>query len=180
MVRDKTDEEMNRRRFLILSGLSSATVLAGSVAYRVGGVWWDQERSPSYQTLSAHEGAIAEAIVDTLFPGDNQGMPNGNEVGVVEEFDDYLAAINPHTANLLRLLLHAIDDLALGAGFGMARFHLRPRQERVTILNAWDTSLIAARREVFMGLKLIFTMGYCESPRVIRAAAIDYECGGWA
>lgn len=170
---------MNRRNFLILSGLSTTGVLAGSAAFRVGRFWWDQEPAKTYQVLSAHEALVAEAVVDTLFPGDHLGMPNGNDVGVVEVFDDYLGALDPHMANLLRLLLHAIDDLAITSGLAMTRFHLRPRQERIEILNGWDTSRLKARREVFKGLKMIFSMGYCESPRVIRAAGIDYECGGW-
>jgi hypothetical protein len=168
---------MNRRNFLILGGLSTAGVLAGSAAFRIGGIWWDQDTSSSHQILSAQEVRISESIVDALFPGDHLGMPNGNEVGVVAVFDDYLGALDEHRANLLRLLLHAIDDLAITAGLAMTRFHLRPREERIDILNGWDRSRIGPRREVFKALKLIFSMGYCESPRVLRAAQIDYECG---
>ncbi len=170
---------MNRRTFLVAGGLSTLGVMAGSAVYRVRSVWWDQETAGDYQMLSRREAEIAEAMADAMFPGDNRGMPNGTEVAVVETFDDYLAAINPHTANLLRLLLHTIDEMAVVSGLSMTRFHRRPRQERIDILNAWDTSKIGVRREVFQGLKIIFAMGYCESPAVIRAAGIDYECGAW-
>lgn len=170
---------MNRRQFLIAGGLSTASVLAGSAIYRVRSVWWDQSTSAKMKILSRRETKIADAIADAMFPGDHLGMPNGTEVGVVATFDDYLAAINSHTANLLRLLLHGIDELAVVERLGMTRFHRRPREERITILNRWDTSRIRVRRESFRGLKLIFSMGYCEAPEVIRAAGIDYECGAW-
>ena len=170
---------MNRRKFLITGGLSTVGVLAGSAIYRVRGVWWDQESSAQYSMLSPREAQIADAIADAMFPGDHLGMPNGTEVGVVQTLDDYLAAINPHTANLLRLLLHAIDELAIVSGLSMTRFHRRSREKRKEILRAWDTSRVTARREAFFGLKIILCMGYCESPRVIRAAGWNYDCGAW-
>lgn len=170
---------MKRRTFLMLGGLSTASVLAGSALYRIRSVWWDQSSSQEYDRLSQREATIAKAIADAMFPGDHLGMPNGTEVGVVATLDRYLAAINPHTANLLRLLLHAIDEMAVPAGFGMTRFHRRSRQERIELLNAWDTSRINARREAFGGLKMILSMGYCESPEVIQAAGLDYQCGAW-
>ena len=162
-----------------MGGLSTASILAGSAVYRVRSVWWDQNRSKEMKMLSVRETEIADAIADAMFPGDHLGMPNGTEVGVVETFDDYLAAINENTANLLRLLLHGIDEMAVVSGLAMTRFHRRPRAERITILNRWDGSMIRVRRESFRGLKLLFSMGYCEAPEVIRAAGIDYECGAW-
>lgn len=151
----------------------------GSTAYRVGAVWWDQDAASTYEVLSGQEVTIAEAIADALFPGDHLGMPKGTDVDVVATLDGYLAAINEKKANLLRLLLHAIDDMAIIKGFGMTRFHLRPVDERIEILNVWDGSRINARRQAFQGLKLIMSMGYCEAPEVIEAAGIDYECGVW-
>ena len=170
---------MNRRTFLIPAGLSSAGVALGSLVYRVGGIWWDQSPAGQYQRLSEQEAKIAGAIADALFPGDRRGMPNGREVGVVEAFDEYLGAIDEGTANLLKLLLHGIDEAAVPKGFSMRRFHRRPRGERIEILKGWENSRLEARSQAFFGLKLVFAMGYCESPEVIRAAGIDYECGGW-
>lgn len=170
---------MNRRKFLQLGALSAAGALVGSAVYRVRWGWWDQAGDPGFEMLSPREAEIARALADAIFPGDSRGMPNGVDVGVVQTLDDYLAAIPEQTANLLRLLLHAIDETALVSGLKMRRFHRRPRQERVAILNAWDTSRIRARREAFGGLKVILAMGYCESVEVIAAAGFDYQCGAW-
>ncbi len=170
---------MNRRKFLALSGISALGVAVGSAAYRVGAVWWDQEADEAYRVLSPREGEIAKGIAGALFPGDHLGMPSGTEVGVVSTVDDYLADAPEKTANLLRLLLHVIDDLGRVADWRMTPFRRRPLEERVDILQAWETSLIGARREAFTGLKLLFCMGYCEAPEVIMAAGIDYDCGGW-
>lgn len=170
---------MNRRQFLVLGGLSTATVLAGSTAFRIGQFWWDQTAHPDFAVLSAREVDIAKAIVDALYPGDHLGMPNGNDVGVVAELDDYLGAIHPHKANLLRLLLHAIDDMAIFDDLGLTPFRKRPRAERLHLLNGWDDAGLHARKEAFLGLKIILSMAYCEAPQVLKAAQITYDCGDW-
>lgn len=168
---------MNRRQFLVVGGVGALGLATGSAAYRIRGVWWDQSPGPNHEMLSEDEARIASAIAEALFPGDGT-MPAGDEVPVVETFDDYLAAIPTNKANLLRLLLHAIDEMAIATDLGLTRFRDRPLKERIDILNAWDASSLSVRREAFEALKMIMSMGYCESPEVLEAAGIHYECGG--
>lgn len=168
---------MNRRQFMVLGGVSTLGLAVGSAAWRVGGVWWDQKPGEGRQVLSGDEVQIAESIAEALFPGDHE-MPAGDEVGVIETLDGYLAAIPSQKANLLRLLLHAIDEMAVPSDLGLTRFRNRSLEERIEILNAWDDSWIGVRREAFEALKMVLSMGYCESPQVLEAAGIDYECGG--
>lgn len=172
---------MDRRTFLKTAGFSSAALLFGGIAFRVGGFWWDQQPAERYKVLSGHEARVVQTIADAMFPGDDQQphpMPNGAQVGLVEYFDDYLDSVPPLTSKLLRVLVHAIDDMSVISDFGMKRFHLRPRDERIAILNAWDTSLIDVRRSAFRSIKLILGMGYCEHPDVLRAAGIQFSCAG--
>lgn len=171
---------LDRRTFLKRAGFSAGALLLGGVAFRIGGFWWDQSSGDGYRVLSDHEARIVQAIADAMFPGDSSGpypMPNGASVGLREYFDDYLASVPELTSNLLRLLLHAIDDMSVMSGFGLTRFHLRPHDERVAILDAWDTSRIRARQGAFRSIKLILGMGYCEHPDVLRASGIEFMCG---
>ena len=166
---------MQRRTFL--KGLGGAGgLLLGGVIWRVGGFWWDQSATTGMKVLSQHEVVIVQTIAEAMFPGD-LGMPAGNRVGMPEFFDTYLAGIAPGTANLLRVLLHSIDDMALFADFGSTRFHLRPLEERIAILQAWHDSWLTPRRGAFASIKMIMGMGYCESALVIQTAGIDYSCG---
>lgn len=169
---------MERRTFLKALGGTALAALSGG-ALRVGGFWWDQASVQGMKVLSAHEVAIVQTIAEAMFPGD-LGMPAGHTVGLPEFMDDYFANIPPTTANLLRLLLHAIDDMAFFADFGVARFHTRPLEERIAILKAWDESWLGPRRSVFSSVKILFAMGYCEHAAVIGAAGITYTCGGEA
>jgi hypothetical protein len=170
---------MNRRKFLTLAGLSTIAATCGSTVLRVGS-WWDQDAAVAYQSLSEQEAGIAAAIVDALFPGDagSPPMPNGVELGVVEGFDAYLAGIDPMSADMLRMLLHAIDDMAVFSDFGLTRFHKRPRHERIAILREWDNSGLMIRRSGFRALKFALGNHYCNHPDVLRAAGIHYSCGG--
>ncbi|WP_164856107.1 gluconate 2-dehydrogenase subunit 3 family protein [Lujinxingia sediminis] len=170
---------MRRRTFLKVSVLGVPALALSAGTARVGLGWYDQPASPPMATLSAREVEICEAICDALYPGDHLGMPPGNEVGVVQAVDAYLSAIPEDTANLLRLLLHAIDDVGRMATLPPRAFHRRSRRQRQAILRAWDTSSFGARQDAFKALKMIFAMGYCEAPEVIRAAGIDYTCGDW-
>lgn len=167
---------MNRRTFLKALGGTGAAIV-GVIGLRIGGFWWDQTPATKMKFLSGHEVLIVQAMSEAMFPGD-LGMPAGNQVGLPDFVDHYLAGISATTANLLRLLLHAIDDMAIFSDMGVTRFHLRPLEDRIEILAAWDNSWLGPRRGAFTSLKLIFGMGYCEHPAVIKAAGLDYSCVG--
>lgn len=172
---------MNRRNFLKLAGLGGAAVTVGATAFRIG-YWWDQSPGQDFQILSREEAAITAAIADAMFPGDmgSPPMPNGVDVGVVEKFDAYLAGIDAQSADALRMIVHAIDDMAVLADFGLTRFHKRKRPERIAILKAWDNSGLMLRRSGFRALKYALGNQYCNHPDVLSAAGIHFTCGGSA
>jgi hypothetical protein len=174
-------EQMDRRTFLKRAGIGGAAVAAGSAVFRVGTCWWDQEPGTSYDVLSEHEGTIAETIAEALFPGDDAGarrLPDGIEAGAVDFFDAWLAGLDETTANFIRVVLHAIDDMAVAADLSGRRFHTRPLDERIAILEAWDSSALATRRGAFRSVKLFLSMGYCESHVVREAIDMQFACGG--
>lgn len=170
---------MNRRSFLKLAGLGSVAAGLGTVASRVA-VWWDQAAGADYQELSLTEAKITGAIVDAMFPGDrfDGGIPNALDTHVIEKFDHYLYRVDARSSNLLRVLLHTIDEMSIFSDFGLTRFHKRPREERIAILKAWDNSSITVRRKAFRGLKLLLAGGYCTDQKVLGAAGIHFTCGG--
>jgi hypothetical protein len=169
---------MDRRTFLKAAGFSTVGLALGGLAYRVGGVWWDQTPGAKLRVMSDDEADILAAIADTMFPGEDfpGGMPSATQTGIVEFFDDYLASIDEMTSNLLRVLLHGIDDMAVFADFGATRFRFRPRPEREEILKAWGRSWFSARRGAYVSLTILIAMGYTEHPDVIRSAGYDYAC----
>lgn len=170
---------MNRRNFLKLAGLSSVAVAAGAAVFRVG-FWWDQMPGERFEVLSDDEAVIVASIADAMWPGDVGAppLPNGVDVGTVAAFDGYLSRVDDQTSQVLRLALHAIDDMAVMSDLGLTRFHKRPRAERIEILKAWDSSGVLLRRAAFRALKFVLAGHYCNHPEVLRAAGIHYTCGG--
>lgn len=173
----------NRRAFVRYGSLGIGASLVSGLAIRVGTQWWDQESNDSYRVLSSDEVKIVDAMADAMFPGEPLGsrpkpMPNGVAVGLTYALDTYLASIDQSTANLIRVLIHAIDDGGVVADLGMTKFRNRSRAERIEILDAWDRSFFASRRGAFRSLKILLSTAYCEHPSVLDAAGIKFSCGG--
>lgn len=175
-------ERMDRRSFLKRAGLSAGAVALGGTLWRVGGVWWDQPAAAGYRILSAREVIISDAIAEAIFPGERGVLwpvPSASEVGATRFLDTLLVEmLDELTGNALRLLLHAIDEFAIGSGGSLRRFSSRGLEERITLLSAWDESWLSTRRGAFSALKVLYAMGYCEHPRVLEAMGISYSCQG--
>lgn len=182
----KEDEEgksggMSRRTFFKRVGLGGAA-MAGLTAWRAG-VWWDQPAAQGFRILSQHEVLISDAIAEGLFPGEQGAMrviPSGPQLGLTRYLDDLLVEmLDEVMGNGIRVLMHAIDEMAIFGGGGSAtRFHKRSLEERIVILEAWDGSSLSTRRSVFSALKLFYAMGYCEHPEILSAMQIEYSCMG--
>lgn len=170
---------MERRTFLKAGGIGGVGLAIGGLMYRVGGVWWDQEPGAALRVLSGEEAQIFGCIADTIFPGEPfaGGMPSATSVGIVGFFDRYLDSVDARTSQILRLLLHAIDEGAVVADWSGRRFRARPAHEREKILETWDTSWFSARRGAYTSIELLIAMGYTEHPDVLRAAGITFTCG---
>ena len=167
---------------MTLTGVGASSVVIGALGWRVGGVWWDQPAYGGMKVLSLQEVQVVNSIAEALFPGEPAragGLPSGIQAGCTEFFDDFLSSsLEPVTANAMRLLVHMIDEMAIGSGG--QRFHKSSLARRVEHLKAWQSSRFALRRGAFSALKIFLAMGYCENPEVLAAAGIDFTCGDWA
>lgn len=172
---------MNRRTFIKGLGITGGVVLGVGAARAA--IWWDQASASGYRILSEDEVLISDAIAQALFPGEQGAMrrlPDAVELGATRFLDDLLVEMLDETmGNALRVLMHAIDEMAIFGGEGSAaRFHKRSLEERIAILKAWDSSLSSTRRSVFSALKIFYAMAYCEHPALIEAMGFDYSCAG--
>lgn len=172
--------QMSRRKFMALTGLGVVSLTLGGLVWRVASVWWHQPAARGFEVLSAQEVLISDAIAEALFPGDGAGAPSGVEVGLTRKLDHMLATtLAGDSADLLRVLLHAVDEGA-AVGGGWTRLHLLTLPERVAALQAWDASFVATRRHAFGALKIMYAMCYCEDPAVLQALGVQYTCGSVA
>ena len=172
---------LDRRTFIKGLGVAGGLVVGAGAARAA--IWWDQAAANGYRILSADEVLISDAIAQALFPGEQgvmRRLPDAVELGATRFLDDLLVEMLDETmGNALRVLMHAIDEMAIFGGEGsVRRFHKRSLEERVAILRAWDGSLSSTRRSVFSALKIFYAMAYCEHPVLIEAMGFDYSCEG--
>ena len=133
-------------------------------------------RPPDLIALTAREAAFVSAAADAAFPPGGAIPPSGSEAGIVRHLDRYLAAQSSRNRRLMRLLLAFFEHGTLlfpGPGAtGFRRFSALSPAQRVAVLEAWSRSRLRARRIVFTSLRTILTMGYFESPVVLRATGV--------
>lgn len=122
--------------------------------------------------LRAREYATVAAAAQVTFPPGGAVSPSGLEAGVPGNVDRFVAAQQPGTRLLMRLLFALIEHATLlfsagGAG-GRRRFSRLSAAQQVSALEGWRKSRLFPRRLVFTSLRAILTMGYFADPTVLR------------
>lgn len=122
--------------------------------------------------LSSREWATIAAAADATFPEGGALAPSGREAGVPEHVDRFVAAQQPSTRILMKLLFLLVEQATLlfpapGPG-GRRRFSALSREQRVRVLEDWRSSPLFVRRLVFTSLRAILTMGYLADAEVMR------------
>jgi len=133
-------------------------------------------RDPGLLALSRREAAFVTAVADAAFPPGGAIPTSGSEAGIPRHLDRYLAAQGSRNRRLMRLLLAFFEHSTLlfpapGAS-GFRRFSALSPAQRVAVLEAWSRSSLRVRRIVFTSLRTLLTMGYFESPAVLRATGV--------
>jgi len=133
-------------------------------------------RDPALIVLSPREAAFVTAVADAAFPPGGAIPTSGSEAGIPRHLDRYLAAQGSRNRRLMRLLLAFFEHATLlfpapGAS-GFRRFSALTPAQRVAVLEAWSRSSLRVRRIVFTSLRTLLTMGYFESPAVLRATGV--------
>jgi hypothetical protein len=148
-------------------------ILAGLVAWglwRVFGGYPAPAEPP--RVLARRELALVAAAADAMFPPGGEIPPSGSEVGIPAYSDRYVAAVDPGTRRLMRLLFFLVEHATLffpAPGLdGWRRFSALSAEQRVAVLDGWRRSRLFPRRLVFTSLRAILTMGYFAAPVVLR------------
>jgi hypothetical protein len=126
--------------------------------------------------LSAREYATVAAASLASYPRGGAIEPSGIDAGIPAHVDRFVAAQQPSTRLLMRLLFVLVEHATLlfpapGAG-GFRRFSSLDESQQVAYLLGWQTSRLLPRRLVFVSLRAILTMGYFGDPAVLRALGI--------
>lgn len=127
--------------------------------------------------LAPREWATISAAADATFPEGGALPPSAEQAGVARHVDGFVAAQQPSTRLLMRLLFVLVEHATLvfpapGPG-GRRRFSSLGREQRVSVLEGWRGSPLFPRRLVFTSLRAILTMGYLGDPEVMRLLGLS-------
>lgn len=126
--------------------------------------------------LAPREYATIAAAALASYPRGGAIEPSGIDAGIPAHVDRFVAAQQPSTRLLMRLLFVLVEHATLlfpapGSG-GMRRFSALDQAQQVAYLTGWQNSRLLPRRLVFVSLRAILTMGYFGDPAVLRALGI--------
>lgn len=126
--------------------------------------------------LASREYATVRAAALASYPAGGAIAPSGLEAGIPLHVDRFVAAQQPATRLLMRLLFVLVEHATLafpapGRG-GFRRFSSLDAEQQVAYLRGWQRSKLLPRRLVFVSLRAILTMGYFGDPAVLRALGL--------
>jgi len=127
--------------------------------------------------LAARELACLDAVGEALFPPGGAVEASGADARASLYVDRLVAASQPRTRTLMRLLFFLVEHATLifpapGGWRGLRRFSSLDLGQRVAVLEAWRTSRLFPRRLVFTSLRALITLGYFAHPSVQEALRI--------
>lgn len=165
--------QLTRRHVLAASALVAGASLAG-----VGGTawrWWDQPAGAGFQVLSPDEAAFFDALAEAIFPTGGEPALGGGAAGVSHYVDNVLQGMHPTQRDLLRLAVHAFDNLARAA-HGSA-FSELPTAQATEVLLGWSTHERFEIRGVTQSFYIFAVMAYLVHPDVAPGVATSFRCG---
>jgi hypothetical protein len=151
--------------------------LLATAAWAAARVFAGYPRVAGYGVLAAREVAGLDAAAEALFPPGGAIACSGADAQVARYIDRLVAASHPRTRLLMRMLFFLIEHGTLifpapGGVRGRRRFSSLALDERVEVLEGWQTSRLFPRRLVFTSLRALFTLGYFAHPPVLCALGL--------
>lgn len=128
------------------------------------------------RALSAREHATIAAAALASYPRGGAIEPSGLDAQIPVHVDRFVAAQQPATRLLMRLLFVLVEQATIvfpAPGYGgFRRFSALNGEQQVAYLVGWQRSSLLPRRLVFVSLRAILTMGYFADPAVLRALGL--------
>lgn len=164
-----------RTRRAVLLAAAGAIGAAGAGAGGLLVHWWTQDPDQGYAVLSKDEAAIARAIAGAAFPPGEVVALDGLEADLDRYLDAMMATWPALTRDLMRTLLHLLNELPL-VGEGASYLSLT-RERRMDVLMGWLQGDQAELRAAVSSVVVLLGMGYTTHPKVGGPLPHLYRCG---
>lgn len=164
---------ITRRHLLALSAALAASAVAGTAVTAVS--WWDRPPGVGYQRLSPGEAAFVRALGAAGWPATRLVPVDGGTIGLDHFLDETLVHLPEHTANLLKMLLHVLDEWPLPRRH--STFSALAPHERTEVLDGWLHHFRFEVRNAAASLLILIGTGWTTHPDVAPFFARWHGCG---
>lgn len=164
---------LTRRHLLALAGLTTAAATAGVGLTLVH--WWDQPPEAPYLHVSADEARFLDALAEAVFPTGGTPALGGASASVARYMDLVLSGLVGTQRELIRISMHALDNLA--RVHGGAAFSDLPADRAEAQIRDWLASPNGVERGLAQSLYLFVVMGYTAHPEVAPILRPWFNCG---
>jgi hypothetical protein len=165
--------KFTRRHVVAIAAVSAS---AGSLATgaRIWS-WWDRPATEGYRMLSADEVELVDSLCEAIFPPGGTPAISGRDVGAARYLDDALGDVIEPMGDLLRLVLHALDDWSRLTRF--SSWNELSIKDRGEALQAWSRNESHLVRGAITGLVIFICGAYTTHPEVQEAVGWTFPCG---
>lgn len=171
---------LSRRRLLQVSAASGLLLSAGWLASRLGLVGSAGDRNyplggsapRALRVLSVKEHQILQAAARRILDGAEPpvaGVGAGVGVDVAGWADGYLAGLDPALQRDVKGLLQILEHGNLTSRAAAGRFTALGPSEQDRVLDDWQRSRLALRRQGFQALKAMCCLAYYQDERSFKA-----------
>jgi len=126
--------------------------------------------------ISASTREVMESLADTIIPSGDPDWPGAFDVNLVDRLMDWLSEI-PGAARAFVIVCWAWEYSPLQMG-KPARFSRLGIEERIELLESFESSRMAVRRFALLGLKGLFMAAFYNNPEIWPRMGYDEGCYG--
>lgn len=165
--------KLSRRQLLKISLLGST-----AIALTGGGLvwsWWDTPPDTPYQLLNSEEAQMVQALSEAAFPAGKTIDLAGKDAKLDYFFDKLLFGMTRENQKLLKLLLHALNHLAVPSQ-GKYFLNCSETTQRQLVEN-WLNDDSYLFRSAMQSVIVLLSMGYTSHPKASKLLGQYFRCG---
>jgi hypothetical protein len=159
----------------ILATAAAVPIVGALGAGTVGWRWWDRAPGEGLKALSQDEHDFVDAAAEAWMPPGGEPAISGAEARVGLFFDELVAAMSPASGRELKVLLQALDDLAIPGH--LSTFRKLSLDTRTAVLTSWLHSDRWLVRLATTGVLVLISEGYTLHPQVASGLRPYFPCG---
>lgn len=152
-------------------GATALSLTGGGIVWS----WWDVAPDTPYQLLSTEEAQMVNALSQAAFPSGQAIALSGKDAQLDYFFDRLLFGMTGENQKLLKLLLQALNRLAI-LSQGNDFLHCTESEQQL-LVEKWLTDESYLFRSAMQSVIVLLSIGYTSHPKASKHLQQYFRCG---